>query len=120
MADKLDNDKWEIINLCQRGFRITDASVGELVRQILEEKKIQEYNEVTAVIQLLDNSVFLVGGPGGTRHLPRRDTDGTYHVDGVLHVADKPAVRDLMSKLTPLLKTLGPRVKKVFLSPLTQ
>jgi hypothetical protein len=61
-----------------------------------------------------------VGGPGGTRHLPHRDTDGTYHVDGVLHVADKPAVRDLISKLTPRLKTLGPRVKKVFLSPLTR
>jgi hypothetical protein len=29
-------------------------------------------------------------------------------------------VRDLVSKLTPLLKTLGLRVKKVFLSPLTR
>ncbi len=78
------------------------------------------FSDVTAIIQLLDNSVFLVGGPGGTRHLPRRDTDGIYHVDGVLHVANKPEVRDLVSKLTPLLKTLGPRVKKIFLSPLTR
>jgi hypothetical protein len=120
VADKLNTDKWEIVNLCQRGFRVSDASVGELVRKLAADTTIQEYGDVTAIIQLLDNSVFLVGGPGGTRHLPRRDTDGTYHVDGVLHVADKPAVRDLVSKLTPLLKTLGPRVKKIFLSPLTR
>jgi hypothetical protein len=120
VADKLNTDKWEIVNLCQRGFRVSDTSVGELVRKLAANTTIQEYGDVTAIIQLLDNSVFLVGGPGGTRHLPRCDTDGTYHVDGVLHVADKPAVRDLVSKLTPLLKTLGPRVKKIFLSPLTR
>jgi hypothetical protein len=35
-------------------------------------------------------------------------------------VADKPAVGDLVSKLSPLLKSLEPRVKKIFLSPLTR
>jgi hypothetical protein len=118
VADKLNTDQWEIINLCQRGFRVSDATVGEQVRKLAADTTIQKYNDVTAIIQLLDNSVFLVGGPGGLRHLPRRDTDGIYHVDGVLHVADKPAVRGLVRKLTPLLKTLGPRVKKIFLSPL--
>jgi hypothetical protein len=83
VADKLNTDKWEIINMCQRGFRITDTTVGELVRKLVEETMIQDHNDVTAIIQLLDNSVFLVGGPGGTRHLPRRGADGTYHVDGV-------------------------------------
>jgi hypothetical protein len=86
---------------------------------VQEEKKLKEDEDITAVIYLLD-SVNQVGGPGLTRHLPCRDKDGTYHVDGVLHMADKPAVEDLVSKLSPLLKSLGPRVKKIFLSPLTR
>jgi hypothetical protein len=70
IADHLNSKKWEIVNMCQRGYRITDATVAELTRLVQEEKKLQEYGDITAVIQLLDNSVFQVGGPGGTRHLP--------------------------------------------------
>jgi hypothetical protein len=82
-------------------------------------KRLNEHEDVTAVIQLLDNSVFQVGGPGGTRHLPIADSCGTCHIDGALYVADKPAVRDLVNKLSPLLKAPRPTMKKVFLSPLT-
>jgi hypothetical protein len=35
-------------------------------------------------------------------------------------MADKPAARDLVSRLTPLIKTLGLLVKKMLLSPLTR
>jgi hypothetical protein len=83
-------------------------------------KRLQEHEDVTAVIQLLDNSVFQVGGPGGTHHLASADSCGICHIDGALHVADKPAVRDLVNKLTPHMKALGPTTKKVFLSPLTR
>ncbi len=41
-------------------------------------------------------------------------------MDDILYVAGKQVVRDLVSKLTPLLKILGPMVKKVFISPLTR
>ncbi len=34
------------------------------------------------VLQLFDNSVYLVGTPGGEKHLPRRDRHGAYHIDG--------------------------------------
>jgi hypothetical protein len=97
---------------------VSDASVTELVRIVERDKRLPEHEDVTAVIQLLDNSVFQVGGPGGTHHLPSDDSCGTCHIDGALYVADKPAVRDLVNKLT--LKTLGPTTKKVFLSPLTK
>ncbi len=56
----------------------------ELVRIVERDKRLEEHENVTAVIQLLDNSVFHVGGPGGTRHLPSDDSCGTCHIDGAL------------------------------------
>jgi hypothetical protein len=40
---------------------------------------------------MFDNSVYIVGGPGGEKGLPGRDRHGTYHIDGSLIMADKPA-----------------------------
>jgi hypothetical protein len=57
-------------------------------------------------------------GPG--RYLPKADNHGVYHIDGALHVADKTVVRDLVSKMMPLIKALGPTSRKVFMAPLTQ
>jgi hypothetical protein len=71
------------------------------------------------VLQLYDNSVYLVGGPGGVKHLPARDPTGKYHVDGPLIVADKSGVKDLTAKFIPLLRELG-ECKKVFLTPLAR
>jgi hypothetical protein len=51
------------------------------------------------LIQLLDNSTFHVGGPGGTPHLPVADKRGTYDADCNFTIADKVSVRDIMSKL---------------------
>jgi hypothetical protein len=53
MAGHLNHEKWEIVVLCQ-----TDATVAGLMRKVQDEKKLQEYEDITAVIQLLDNSVF--------------------------------------------------------------
>jgi hypothetical protein len=61
----------------------------------------------------------LVGGPGGVKHLPARDSAGKYHIDGPLVVADKSGVKDLTAKLTPLLRELGD-CKKVFMTPLAR
>jgi hypothetical protein len=62
--------------------------------------------------QLYDNSVYLVGGPGGEKHHPIWDARGTYHIDGPLVVAD------LTKMLWPLIKALG-GVKKLILSPVS-
>jgi hypothetical protein len=62
VAVHMNHDKWEIVDLCQRGFCVTDATVAELTKKVHEEKRVQEYGDVTAVIQLLDNSMFQVGG----------------------------------------------------------
>jgi hypothetical protein len=68
------------------------------------------------VLQLFDYSVYIVGRPGGReKRLPGRGRNGTYHIDGSLMVADKPAVKSLVLQLRPLLKQLG-GCRKIFLS----
>jgi hypothetical protein len=70
------------------------------------------------VLQLYDNSVFMVGGPGGERHHPVWDQKGIYHIDGRLVVANKDTVKELTALLLPLLKMIGASMKLV-LAPLS-
>ncbi len=56
------------------------------------------------IMQLNDNSIYLVGDPGGVRYLLARDSSGKYHIDRALLVADKLGVKDLTAKLVPLVK----------------
>jgi hypothetical protein len=59
------------------------------------------------VLQLYDNHVYMVGGAGGTRNLPTRDTKDIYPVQSELVVAYKAGIKDLTNKLVPLIKVLG-------------
>jgi hypothetical protein len=71
------------------------------------------------IVQLYDNSVYQVGGPGGTQHLPMADSRERYHADGPLLIADKAGIRDLTSQLTPLIKVLD-GMRKIFLTALAR
>jgi hypothetical protein len=71
------------------------------------------------LLQLYDNSVYLVGGAAGTKSLPKRDSKGVYHVVGALVVADNAGIKDVTNKLVPLVRALE-SVKKLFLSPLAR
>jgi hypothetical protein len=75
------------------------------------------WDTATAVLQLFDSSVYLVSKPCGEKRLPRKDRQGTYHIDGSLTVADKLMVKSLVQQLTPLLNELG-SCRKIFLTPL--
>ncbi len=82
------------------GPRISDAVVADLVTTIVQLN--MSWDDITAVIQLLNNRAFQVVGWVETGLLPTADHNGTYHLDGILHVADKPAARGVVSKLIPL------------------
>jgi hypothetical protein len=69
------------------------------------------------ILQLLDNSVYMVRGPGGETRLPCKDRQGRYHVDGSLVEADKATVRDLLTTAGPVIRAPG-NAQKVFLTPL--
>jgi hypothetical protein len=77
------------------------------------------WEDAVVVLQLFDNSVYLVGREGGIKRLPAKDRSGKYHVDGTLTVADKPTVKELTNILAPLLKVLGGS-KKLLLTPMAR
>jgi hypothetical protein len=90
-----------------------------MVTAVTETAAAVNWNTATVVLQLFDNSVYLVSKPGGEKLLPRKDRSGTFHIEGNLMVADKPAVKNLALQLTPLLKVLG-ESRKIFLTPLAR
>jgi hypothetical protein len=92
-------------------------SVAELVDRISTAEV--NWDEAVVVLQLFDNSVYMVGGQGGVKRLPVKDKCGKYHVEGTLTVADKPIVKELSNTLAPLLKMLGGS-KKLVLTPMAR
>jgi hypothetical protein len=53
--------------MCRKGFRINDASIAELTKCVTDEMKQSGREDVTTVIQLLDNSLYQVAGTDGSR-----------------------------------------------------
>jgi hypothetical protein len=75
IIEHVDPDKYDIVNLCKPGFRITTSSVAELTKKLETELQKPADGPCTVIIQLFDNSVYQVGGPGGVRYLPDRDQE---------------------------------------------
>ncbi len=115
----LNPDHWNIFDLTQPGLRINSASVSEMMNKVKDLSSQIDIDKATIILQLFDNSVYMVGGPGGEKRLPGRDRLGTYHIDSSLVVADKVAIKDLVSQLAPLLKTLGGS-RKIVLTPMAR
>jgi hypothetical protein len=115
----LDHDTWRITDLTRPGRRISADTIAELVGTISSSAPNVDWDSATVILQLFDNSVYMVGGMEGEKSLPAKDRNGTYHIDSSLVVADKPAVKGLVNLTVPLLKCLG-NSRKLFLTPLTR
>ncbi len=100
------------------GWRITDHAVKQKTAEIARLGEQIELERVTVVLQSYDNSVFLVGGAGSTRHLPVHDSNGIYHMDGELVLADKAGVKDLSGKMVPLIRALNGEKSSFYLHSL--
>jgi hypothetical protein len=77
IAEHLDMSKWEVINLCKPGFRITEDSAAEMTKRIEELKAEEQFERVTVLVQFFDYSVFQVGCLGGKRQRLKADSHGT-------------------------------------------
>jgi hypothetical protein len=98
-------------NLCKPGFCITENSVAEITGLIEDLGRDLQLSDCTVILQLYDNSVYQVGGPGGVRHLPTCDRQGRYHIDGTLQVADKSAIKEMTALLSPLSRRWDRRAR---------
>ncbi len=115
----IDQEAWKVFDLTTPGWRITNDAMQKKIAQVNDLASDIELKDAVCILQLFDNSIYMVGGPGGVRHLPVRDSAGLCHVDGPLLVADKAGIKDLTAKLAPLLQELG-GCKKVVLTPLAR
>jgi hypothetical protein len=111
------HEAWRVTDLTIPGFRICEESVAALMNRISSAEV--NWDDAVVVLQLYDNSVYLVGGQGAVKRLPAKDKCGKYHVDGTLTVADKFTVKELTGTLSPLLKMLGGS-KKLVLTPMAR
>jgi hypothetical protein len=61
-----------------------------------------DWDTSMVILQLSNNSIYMVGGPGGEKKLPTKDKFVVNHIDGGLVVADKQAIKSLVNVLAPL------------------
>jgi hypothetical protein len=119
VAKNINPEHWKITDLTRPGFRINSGTVPEIVERVSELSASVNLDSATVVLQLFDNSVYMAGSPGGEKRLPCKDRAGTYHIDSSLVVADKAAIKDLVSQIVPLLKVLGSS-RKIVLTPMAR
>jgi hypothetical protein len=70
VASLISTSDWQVFDLTTPGWRITDHAINKKTDEIIKLGEQIELEKATVILQLYDNSVFLVGGTGGTRHLP--------------------------------------------------
>jgi hypothetical protein len=61
----LDPDTWRIIDLTMPGWRISTDTITDLVDTIASSAPNVDWDAATVILQLFDNSVYMVGGTGG-------------------------------------------------------
>jgi hypothetical protein len=52
VADRLNSDRWKVINLCKPGLRITDDSVALITREIIELGESVQLENCTVILQV--------------------------------------------------------------------
>ncbi len=65
IARHLDAETWKITNLTKPGWRLSAESVVELITALKDTEVV--WDSATVILQLFDNSVYMVGGPGGEK-----------------------------------------------------
>jgi hypothetical protein len=72
---------WKVTDITKPGWRISADSVGELVAEVTETAASVNWESATVILQLFDNSIYMVGGQGSEKKLRSKDQSGTYHIE---------------------------------------
>jgi hypothetical protein len=74
---------------------------------VTDSAAVVDWATATVILQLFDDSIYMVSEPRGEKTLLRKDRIVLYHIEGSLAVADKVTIKDLVARLGPLFKQLG-------------
>jgi len=88
-------------------WKPSPEAVSELEEHI--RRGVDTFSPECVVFEILDNLVYLGRAPDGTTTLPKRDSNGIYHVCGDLIVADKTVQYNLYKAVRPLMMAVGNR-----------
>jgi hypothetical protein len=69
-------DRWNVIDLTRPGWRVTNENVSDLVAEVTATAANINMNNARVILQLLDNSVYMVRGPGGGDTTPLQGSAG--------------------------------------------
>jgi hypothetical protein len=116
MTDELDETCLDVVDISVRGWKISDASVDEKVKELTEIVSQSDEKRTTIVYQLFDNCSFYVKKEDGRRELPLRGADGKFHIDGKVDIAKREEVKRMVSSAIPLLRA-GRQCRKLILTP---
>jgi hypothetical protein len=79
----------QITELTRPGWQISAETIEAMTTAVTETAAVADWDTTAVILQLFDNSMYMVGGPWDQKKLPSRDRHGVYHIDGSLAVADK-------------------------------
>jgi hypothetical protein len=101
-----------VMKVTQSGWRPTRQAVETMVETIKENVA----KEAVVVLMGMDNMAYYEEDEEGTRRLPRRDEEGTYHVEGKLVMAAPRQVVGLVKNCREVLEEV-PDNRKVLFGP---
>jgi hypothetical protein len=116
MTDELDDTCLEVVDISVRGWKISEKSVDEKVKELTEIVSQCDEKRTTIIYQLYNNCSFFAKKVGGTRALPEKRPDGKYHVEGRLEIATRDEVKRMVRTTIPLLRA-GGQCRKIILTP---
>jgi hypothetical protein len=116
LTDELHETCLDITDISVHGWKLTDESVEEKVRELKEIVATCDEKRTTVVHQLFDNVSFMAKKPDGTRSLPQKGRDGRYHMEGKLDIIGRDEIKKMVSTSIPLLRA-GGQCRKVILTP---
>jgi hypothetical protein len=91
-----------------KNWRITRDNVETLAARI--SAAISDTDPETVVLQLLDGSCFFAKGEDGSRTLPRRHSDGNFHIEGELVVCPSETQAEHFNCMRPIWDAVGKRL----------
>jgi uncharacterized membrane protein YgcG len=116
MTDELDETCLQVMDISQRGWRLTEKAVEEKAAELKELVSEADEKRTTVVYQLFDNVCFQVKKEDGSKTLPEKGHDGRYHVEGKVEIASRDEVKKMVSTAMPLLRA-GGQCRKIILTP---